>query len=199
MIDPEPARVAHVGPDQLDKTLVALGPQRVRMEWRQPPILSGRIVDVGRRSHLCPATTARGIDPGFGARLIGADGQIPVKADSHATLSGLARRRGQLRSAIHCCQAMNSMLSSCSCANRATAVEAASRNSAGQSRQSARLAVREKCSRSARNRQLCSNALAALVRQGRKACHCSSRGRATGCESRCNADQLQFRDGGVVD
>ena len=52
MVDPQAPGMAHVGPHQIDEAGIGFVPQRQQVEGRQAPVLTGGIVQVGRRSDI---------------------------------------------------------------------------------------------------------------------------------------------------
>ena len=84
MVDPQPARMAHVGADEVYEWRIGVAAQCFGIEGRKPPVLPGGIVQVGRRADMGRGDHDLRACPAFRSRHIGADGKVAVKPDGHA-------------------------------------------------------------------------------------------------------------------
>ena len=96
MVHPQHAAGREVGPEGVDKQLVARGPEAFRDQGRQPPVLPLGIEGVGRRADGRPPGKELLVGPGVEAPRARSQGQVLVKSKRQALLLSLLAHLAQL-------------------------------------------------------------------------------------------------------
>ena len=97
VVEPQCARMTHVGAQRVDEGLVARLPQALRAPGRQPPVLPAGGERIGRGAGVHAQRVHPMLDPGLGAAAVDAHGEVAIQPDAHAARARIALARLELQ------------------------------------------------------------------------------------------------------